>query len=91
MLKPKALSTGGVKKGGKSGDSEVTYKEFTWPDGGKYEGDWLKGKMHGKGTYVESDGSRYEGQWNEGLMHGKGVQVRALEADRAFFDDRLRG
>ncbi|KAJ1484211.1 hypothetical protein T484DRAFT_1797709 [Baffinella frigidus] len=53
VLLPKAL-TGGGKKGGNSGDGEVVHKVFTWPDGGKYEGDWLKGKMHGKGTYVES-------------------------------------
>lgn len=57
--------------------SGLHYKEFTWPDGGKYEGEWLDGKMHGKGTYVEADGSRYEGQWREGKMHGKGTQIFA--------------
>lgn len=39
----------------------------------KYEGDWVDGKMHGRGTYYYSDGSVYDGSWVEGKMEGKGV------------------
>lgn len=27
----------------------------------KYEGEWIDGKMHGKGIYYYSDGSVYDG------------------------------
>ena len=36
-----------------------SFREFTWPDGGRYAGEWLGEKMHGKGKFVEVDGSRW--------------------------------
>lgn len=41
----------------------------------KYEGEWVDGKMHGRGIYYYSDGTVYDGTWAEGKMHGKGVFV----------------
>jgi hypothetical protein len=41
----------------------------------KYEGDWVDGKMHGRGTYYYSDGSIYDGTWVEGKMEGKGIFI----------------
>ena len=37
--------------------------EFTFPDGNKYRGEWLKGEdvRHGRGVNVWTDGARYEG------------------------------
>ncbi len=35
-----------------------SFREFSWPDGGRYAGEWLGDKMHGKGKFVEVDGSR---------------------------------
>lgn len=54
MVKKKGEATGPEGKAG--------FSEFTWPDGAKYAGEWQDGKMHGKGTYVETDGARYEGE-----------------------------
>jgi hypothetical protein len=41
-----------------AGASSSSFREFTWPDGGRYAGEWLGDKMHGKGKFVETDGSR---------------------------------
>ena len=35
----------------------------TWPDGAKYEGEWVNGKAHGKGKFTHVDGDIYEGDW----------------------------
>ena len=42
-------------------------------DNGYYEGEFLKGKRHGKGKYVWNGGSYYDGEWKEGKQHGKGI------------------
>ena len=39
----------------------------------KYEGEWMEGKMQGRGVYQYSDGSCYDGMWLAGKMHGKGT------------------
>ena len=39
---------------------------FTWPDGRKYSGSWEKGKMHGKGSYLDASGGETKGVWFEG-------------------------
>ena len=41
----------------------------------KYEGEWVDGKMHGRGIYYYADGTVYDGTWSEGKMHGKGVFI----------------
>lgn len=41
----------------------------------RYEGEWVDGKMQGRGTYQYSDGSVYDGGWVAGKMQGKGVFV----------------
>lgn len=32
-----------------------------WPDGSKYEGEWVDGKANGKGRFILADGDVYEG------------------------------
>jgi len=85
MVKKKGEATGPEGKAG--------FSEFTWPDGAKYAGEWQDGKMHGKGTYVETDGARYEGEWDNGKMHGQGVQIFA-KGDRyegEYFNGQRHG
>ena len=38
-----------------------------------YEGDWKRGKKHGKGIYYFTNRDRYEGDWKRGEMHGQGT------------------
>ena len=37
------------------------------------EGEFVKGKRQGEGTYTFSDGEKYTGQWFQDQQHGKGV------------------
>jgi len=50
---------------------------FTFPDGSKYEGEWMskEGKQmrHGHGRFVDAAEEQiYEGEWVEDAMHGRG-------------------
>jgi len=38
-----------------------------------YDGEWKKGKMHGKGTYLFRDGFTYEGRWIDGKQEEDGI------------------
>jgi hypothetical protein len=40
-----------------------------------YEGQFVKGKPDGKGTYKWSDGTSYVGQWKDGLRDGMGKMI----------------
>lgn len=43
-----------------------------WPDGKKYEGEYLDDKKHGFGIFCWENGKKYEGNWFNGKQHGKG-------------------
>ena len=42
-----------------------------------YEGDFLKGKFHGQGTYTFSNGLKYVGSIQNGKFHGQGIRTFA--------------
>ena len=50
-------------------------KEQEFSDGSKYIGDFVNGKMSGKGKYIWKDGSYYEGDFVDGNFQGYGVRV----------------
>ena len=39
---------------------------FTWPDGRKYDGEYIDDKKEGNGIFFWPDGSKYEGGWKNG-------------------------
>merc|ERR1719480_731802 len=43
------------------------------PGVGRYEGEWRKGRRHGRGVYLRENGERYGGQYRNGSRHGWGV------------------
>lgn len=45
---------------------------LSYPDGGRYEGQWSNGKEQGQGVRTWKDGTRYEGEWQNGIAQGKG-------------------
>ena len=47
----------------------------TWPDGARYEGNYLEGKKHGKGQFKWADGSTYFGDFQDNNIHGFGKLV----------------
>lgn len=47
---------------------------FYYNEGGKYRGNWLNNKMHGKGTLEYADGRiAYQGDWLNDELHGNGI------------------
>ena len=46
---------------------------YSWPDGRKYDGQYVDDKKHGHGIYYWPDGKKYEGGWKESKQHGEGV------------------
>jgi len=38
---------------------------MTFPDGGKYVGQWKEGKRHGQGTMTDADGTVRKGIWKD--------------------------
>ena len=48
------------------------YGTMYWPDGKKYTGDFINGKMDGKGILTFPNKDRYDGQFKNDLMHGQG-------------------
>jgi len=39
----------------------------------RYDGEWLHGKRHGKGTLNWSNGAVYQGTWKNDMLHGMGI------------------
>lgn len=52
---------------------EMKHGYMTFPDGGRYAGDYRSGPPHGNGTMSFHDGSKYEGRFREGKQWGKGI------------------
>ena len=48
------------------------YGVYTWKDGRKYEGEYIKDRKQGMGVYLWADGRKYEGMWLNGRQHGEG-------------------
>merc|ERR1719270_1798966 len=44
-----------------------------WPDGSRYDGEWLAGKRHGEGTFTFAKGGRYAGAWADDERDGRGT------------------
>ncbi len=57
-------------------DSERIQDEIKDAEGNIYFGDFKDGKLHGKGTMIDTDGDRFEGDWIK--------QLNTLEQDKLF-------
>ena len=44
----------------------------SWPDGAKYEGNYLDGKKEGQGKLTFADGSFYQGELRQNEICGMG-------------------
>ncbi|XP_070688383.1 ankyrin repeat and MYND domain-containing protein 1 [Pempheris klunzingeri] len=44
-----------------------------WPDGSRYEGDFVDGFKHGRGKYTWRNGEYYEGSFYRDYRHGEGL------------------
>jgi len=55
-------------------------KKYTDGTGIIYEGGWVDGLKHGKGTVTYENGDKYEGEWIRGKKQGKGKWIFAEES-----------
>ncbi len=65
-----------------AGAAPVLRRAHVWPDGSRYDGEWLNGEAHGFGVMTWSarspwPGDSYEGEWANGVIDGEGTYVRA--------------
>jgi hypothetical protein len=51
----------------------LRFGKLIYDNGEYYEGEWMRGKRHGKGIYVYIDGSRFEGSWENDRINGEGT------------------
>ncbi len=49
----------------------------SYPNGDRYEGNFVNGKPQGRGVYISLQGNRYEGQFLAGQPHGQGIFIRS--------------
>ena len=54
-----------------------------WPDGARYEGQWLDNKASGRGQFWHADGDVYRGEWADDKANGQG---RYDHANGAVYD-----
>ena len=53
------------------------YGSYHYLDGGRYEGEWMDGRINGFGSLTYADGDKYVGAWTDGKMNGQGTYVYA--------------
>merc|ERR1719384_1550583 len=58
-----------------------------WPDGSRYDGEWLAGKRHGEGTFTFAKGGRYAGAWADDERDGRGT---FYYADTSMYEGEWR-
>jgi hypothetical protein len=46
---------------------------YTFPNGGKYVGEYRDGKCNGQGTYTSPNGEKYVGEYRDGKRNGQGT------------------
>ena len=79
----------GMNRGGET-DSHGVY---TFPDGGRYDGEWLDGKKNGHGVYIAPNGVRMDGEWQDNRMIGHGVMTLpdSTRYEGEFLDGKMNG
>jgi hypothetical protein len=45
--------------------------KYSWANGDRYEGQYVKNKKHGAGHFTGADGSHYHGEFKDGVKTGK--------------------
>ncbi len=66
-----------IQSGCIAGDCENGLGTFAYPDGSKYEGNFLEGAISGDGSFYFANGDYYEGAFVNGYAHGKGSMLYA--------------
>jgi hypothetical protein len=77
----------------KDGNEQNGKGVMTWPDGDRYDGEWLHGQRHGYGRLDRKNGETYQGNWarNQRNGHGVNLSTNGDEYDGAWVDDQRHG
>jgi hypothetical protein len=63
-----------IQSGCLAGDCQSGTGTFAYPDGSKFEGNFVNGKFDGEGTFYFANGDKYVGQFKENYPDGKGTR-----------------
>ena len=66
-----------IQSGCLSGDCKNGSGVFAYPDGSKYEGEFLNSKFEGNGTFYFANNDKYVGQFKENYPHGAGARYHS--------------
>lgn len=66
-----------IQSGCLSGDCKNGQGIFAYPDGSKYEGQFVNGKFEGEGTFYFANNDKYIGHFKENYPDGKGTRTYA--------------
>ncbi|MBK6932491.1 MAG: caspase family protein [Saprospirales bacterium] len=66
-----------IQSGCLSGDCKNGAGIFAYPDGSKYEGNFLQGEFDGDGTFYFANGDKYVGAFKDNFPHGTGIRHHA--------------
>ena len=66
-----------IQSGCLSGDCQSGAGVFAYPDGSKFEGNFLNGKFEGEGTFYFANADKYVGHFKENYPHGAGTRYYA--------------
>lgn len=69
------ITSCGSESGCIQGDCQNQISIYVWESGDIYEGGFVDGHFHGKGTILYSDGSSYVGEFKDGKRNGQGTQT----------------
>lgn len=62
-----------IQSGCIAGDCVNGQGTFAYPDGSKYDGQFVNGKLFGLGTWYYANGDRYVGAFRNNFPHGRGT------------------
>ena len=54
---------------------QIKIENYTFPDGGEYQGELFKGKPYGQGTTTFPNGDVHTGQYVKGKRQGQGTYL----------------
>lgn len=66
-----------IQSGCLSGNCQTGAGVFAYPDGSKYDGNFLNGKFEGEGTFYFANTDKYVGHFKENYPHGAGTRYYA--------------
>ncbi len=71
----------------------IEKRNYAWPDGRNYEGEWTRGAPHGQGMLTFPDGGQYWGRFSRGKRQGEGMMKygNGDEYEGEWFNDAPQG